>query len=172
MYIAMKIDLQVITKNDAASIYNSWGSNPDNFMYLRAVPQKSLQDAQVYLDKLLVGENLAFHIVDPSTKSIVGHIKAIIEEHKALVGYVIDQKYWGQGVASQALEKMLETLSAMPNIIRVWATCAVENAGSIRVLEKCGFEKEGLLKKWIVYQMQSDEPQDNFSFSYVFQNDK
>ena len=34
------------------------------------------------------------------------------------------------------------------DVFRVWATCDVDNPASARVLEKAGFEFEGILRKW------------------------
>ena len=52
-----------------------------------------------------------------------------------LVGYWIGREYWGRGVASRALALFLMEVDERP----LHAHVAAHNAGSIRVLEKCGF---------------------------------
>ena len=52
------------------------------------------------------------------------------------VGYWIDKPFWGKGIATRALALYLELVPLRP----LHAHVAAHNVGSIRVLEKCGFE--------------------------------
>jgi RimJ/RimL family protein N-acetyltransferase len=51
------------------------------------------------------------------------------------VGYWIGRRWWGRGVATRALSLLLEEVTQRP----LFGVTAVDNVGSIRVLEKCGF---------------------------------
>ncbi|MEU3935282.1 GNAT family N-acetyltransferase [Streptomyces sp. NPDC029044] len=51
------------------------------------------------------------------------------------VTYWIDRAYWGKGIATQALLALLAEVPERP----LYARAAADNAGSLRVLEKCGF---------------------------------
>jgi RimJ/RimL family protein N-acetyltransferase len=55
------------------------------------------------------------------------------------VGYWIGREHWGKGVATAALAAFLDELDTRP----LHAHVATHNIGSIRVLEKCGFERTG-----------------------------
>jgi RimJ/RimL family protein N-acetyltransferase len=55
------------------------------------------------------------------------------------VTYVVARRFWGQGVATAALCQLIELEPARP----LHADAAADNAGSIRVLEKCGFAVTG-----------------------------
>jgi RimJ/RimL family protein N-acetyltransferase len=61
------------------------------------------------------------------------------DDGTTLVGYWIGREQWGRGVASAALAAFLEELSTRP----LWATVAVANPASRRVLAKCGFVETG-----------------------------
>lgn len=163
----MEIKLKPVSRNDAELIFESWGKNHENFLFLSTKPQKSIEDTQAYIDTITADIDApCFHITDAQTGAVLGLIKAKIEQHKALVGYVVDYRFWGKGVATQATRAMLDILKERPTIKRIWATCAIDNYGSSRVLEKCGFIREGVLRNWIVYPLQGNEPQDNFSYYY------
>jgi RimJ/RimL family protein N-acetyltransferase len=55
------------------------------------------------------------------------------------VTYWIGREFWGRGVATTALRILLDVVTVRPLHARV----AKDNAGSLRVLEKCGFVVTG-----------------------------
>jgi RimJ/RimL family protein N-acetyltransferase len=69
--------------------------------------------------------------------SVAGNIGSWESDEGVLVGYWIGRDYWGKGIATAALRLFLTDHELRrPLLARVAAT----NAGSIRVLEKCGFK--------------------------------
>ncbi len=68
---------------------------------------------------------------------VAGNIGSWDADGKRLVGYWIGREYWGRGIATAAL---LEFSCEEP-IRPLWAYVAVQNRGSIRVLQKCGFRQ-------------------------------
>lgn len=159
------IELVKVRRGDAKQVFESWGHNRSNFRYLSATPQRSVADSEAYLDGLLANPNdLAFHISLCDSGAIAGIIKAKREQHKAQVGYVVDEAFRSRGIATEALNKMVVVLCREPDIHRIWAMCAVDNTASSAVLEKCGFVREGILRRWIVYPEQGPEPHDNYRY--------
>ncbi|GLJ53680.1 hypothetical protein SUGI_1145070 [Cryptomeria japonica] len=68
---------------------------------------------------------------------------------RAEIGYVVARRWWGKGVASQAVHLALSTAFVdMPGLERVEGLVEPHNLASQRVLEKAGFVKEGLLRKY------------------------
>lgn len=70
-----------------------------------------------------------------------------IEGHKAEIGYWLAEKYWGKGVMTAAVEVVTKYSFEKLGLRRIYARVFHFNKASIRVLEKAGFEKEGLLKR-------------------------
>lgn len=70
----------------------------------------------------------------------VGSIGSFVIDGETEVTYWIDRVVWGQGVASQALTLFLQTLEVRRP---VYARAASDNAGSLRVLRKAGFQTVG-----------------------------
>ena len=67
------------------------------------------------------------------------------------LGYVLGSKYWGKGIATQAVKLVSDTIfKEWPHLERLEALVDVENVGSKRVLEKAGFKSEGVLRKYLV----------------------
>lgn len=61
------------------------------------------------------------------------------ELHKVSVGYRLRECYWGRGLATEAAGLMVGYLYGHTDIEIVTASVMVDNPGSARVLEKCGF---------------------------------
>ncbi|WP_406001586.1 GNAT family N-acetyltransferase [Streptomyces sp. NBC_00829] len=70
---------------------------------------------------------------------VVGHTAVYGPPEQREVTYVIDRAHWGRGIATAALR----TLTALVTTRPLHARAAADNAGSVRVLEKCGFTVTG-----------------------------
>jgi RimJ/RimL family protein N-acetyltransferase len=66
---------------------------------------------------------------------VVGNAAVYGEPGEREVTYWVDRAYWGRGVATAALRGLLAEVPERP----LYARAAADNAGSLRVLEKCGF---------------------------------
>ncbi|NGO15539.1 GNAT family N-acetyltransferase [Streptomyces sp. HC44] len=66
---------------------------------------------------------------------VVGSAGVYGEPGEREVTYWIDRAYWGRGIATRALRALLAEVPERP----IYARAAADNAGSLRVLEKCGF---------------------------------
>lgn len=65
----------------------------------------------------------------------------------AFVGYFLDQRHNGKGYTTEAVKLIVKYAFEELKLHRVEAGVMPHNIGSIRVLEKAGFEKEGLARK-------------------------
>ncbi|KAG5236578.1 hypothetical protein OIU77_014475 [Salix suchowensis] len=72
------------------------------------------------------------------------------------LGYVLASQYWGKGIATKAVKLVAKTIfTEWPHLERLEALVDVQNAGSQRVLEKAGFEREGVLRKYLILKGKS-----------------
>ena len=72
-------------------------------------------------------------------EAVVGHIASFDMFGEREITYWIGREVWGRGIATEALEVFLRIDDTRP----IFARAAADNAGSIRVLVKCGFEQIG-----------------------------
>ena len=70
-----------------------------------------------------------------------------IEGHKAEIGYWLAEKYWGQGIMTQAVKLMTKFGFEKLKLKRIYAYVFSFNKASKRVLEKAGYKFEGILRK-------------------------
>ena len=67
---------------------------------------------------------------------VAGYVACFPDGEHMEVTYWLGREFWGRGLATQALNKMLQLIVARP----IFARAAADNIGSIRVLQKCGFK--------------------------------
>ncbi|MFG2349103.1 GNAT family N-acetyltransferase [Streptomyces phaeochromogenes] len=70
---------------------------------------------------------------------VVGSVAVYGPPDEREVTYWIDRAYWGRGIATGALRALLAAVPERP----LTARAAADNAGSLRVLQKCGFRVSG-----------------------------
>ncbi len=75
-----------------------------------------------------------------------------IQSHTAEIGYWLGVKYWGQGIATEAVSLLIDYMTTQTDVEQLSAMCSGWNPASARVLEKTGFQQEGIrrgaVKKW------------------------
>ena len=64
----------------------------------------------------------------------------------AELGYYLAEEYWGKGIMTEAVKQVCKYVFDNSDIIRIYAEPFANNIGSCRVLEKAGFQFEGLMK--------------------------
>jgi [ribosomal protein S5]-alanine N-acetyltransferase len=108
-----------------------------------------------------------FCIVNTNINAWIGQIALNVGTPKfkdAEVWYKILPSYWRQGFATEALRRILKFGFEELNLHRIEAGVAVENARSIRTLEKVGMIKEG--RKRLALPIRG-EWVDNYSYSML-----
>lgn len=63
------------------------------------------------------------------------------------IGYGVGEEFQGQGFATAAITELLRRLFSETPLRRIIAIVHEKNAASLRVLQKIGFQKEGLLRE-------------------------
>lgn len=90
--------------------------------------------------------------IDIDEKAVGGigiHPQEDIYSKNAEIGYWLGEKFWNKGIITKALNQVVEIAFNDFHIERVFARPFGTNKASQKVLEKCGFEQEAILKKTI-----------------------
>ncbi|WP_338779833.1 GNAT family protein [Metabacillus sp. FJAT-52054] len=93
----------------------------------------------------------SFGIYLHQSKKLIGQIGFFKVERgpaqKAMIGYSLDQDHNGKGYMTEAVQLIVDFGFNELNLHRIEAEVMPHNKGSIRILEKSGFHKEGISKK-------------------------
>jgi RimJ/RimL family protein N-acetyltransferase len=91
--------------------------------------------------------------------NVVGQVlffKAAAYYNAYELGYrIYKPENWGKGYMGEAVSILISFLFETKTVDRIQATCLPGNEGSRKVLEKCGFQFEGVLRKAIFHQGQN-----------------
>ena len=85
---------------------------------------------------------------------VAGHVLSFERDGVRLAGYWLGREFWGRGLATEALARFVEIDTHRP----LRAEVATNNGGSIRVLEKNGFERIGELADGYAYELRQAGP--------------
>lgn len=129
-------------KEEEVVQYQAWGPNQED-------------DTQQFLDEAIAyayeNPRLTYEmcLVLKETEKVIGGCGLYIENsdfQEAKVGYIINPRYWNQGLATEATQGLLHYTKNQLGIEIVKATCDTRNKASQRVLEKCGFQLEKIIE--------------------------
>lgn len=108
------------------------------------------RDGIEYLEYVQTQEPQCSFAIDHGGEAVGGvgfQLGRDIARISAEMGYWLSEVYWGRGIATRAVTAMSDWAFENYNLTRVFAMAFAQNAASIRVLEKSGFEREGTLRR-------------------------
>lgn len=111
-------------------------------------------DGREFIAAMLAADpdkTFAFAIVQGET--LVGGIGVFRQENvhyrTAEMGYYLGRAFWGQGIAPWAVQEAARRVFAATDLLRIFAQPFASNLASCRVLEKAGFQLEGVLRQHV-----------------------
>lgn len=147
--------LRPVSRKDAADIY-AYASDPEVARYVLWDPHTSLSDTRGYIRYLRrmyrQGLPSSWVMELKSAGKVVGSIGFVWyspENRSAELGYSLARSCWNRGLATQALSAVSRAAFAALPLNRMEAQHDLRNPASGRVMEKCGFRREGILRSRI-----------------------
>ncbi|XP_045800674.1 uncharacterized N-acetyltransferase p20-like [Trifolium pratense] len=136
-------DIMVWSTDEKVANFCSWEpytSKDDAIKFIESIETKFLRCKAICHNDRAIGCMLMFaSSLDDKSRN-----------KSAEIGYNLGSKYWGKGIATCAVKQIvMAAFSEMSHLERLEALVDVENVGSQRVLEKAGFQKEGVLRKYL-----------------------
>lgn len=162
--------------DDAEEIFERYASDPEVTRYLGWPMHESVDDTRVFLEwsdaeweRWPAGPYLICSRTDGKTLGGTG--LAFETPFRATTGYVLAKDAWGQGFATEALLAM-KKIAPQLGVKRLYAMCYPEHAPSRHVLEKGGFELEGILRSYFEFpNLHPGEADDVVSYAWIASGD-
>lgn len=146
--------LRPVRREDAESLahhgndHQVWRNLRDRFPHPLTVA-----DVRHFLERC-VEHNPPAHFAIELDRHAVGVIGLTLGEGErricAELGYWLGQPFWGRGIATATVRTVTAYALEQFGLVRVEAHVFASNPASARVLEKCGFQREGVLRSSVI----------------------
>jgi ribosomal-protein-alanine N-acetyltransferase len=150
-----RLVLRALTMDDVDFVFREWGDPVVTYYMRDEEPLETREQAGEMLRPLQTPEkmpNFKWWGIELKAEGHLigtcGYCRWTRQHHWAEVGYDLCPDYWGQGLMPEALRALLRYGFQEMELNRVEATTHTENLRSQRVLEKLGFQREGLLREY------------------------
>src|SRR5690606_1446206 len=99
------------------------------------------------------GTGISFFVFEKAEGRLAGGISLSNIRHgvaqSASIGYWMGERYAGKGLMHEALRLIIPFAFEQLRLHRLEAACIPSNTRSMRLLEKAGFQREGLLRSYL-----------------------
>ncbi len=149
---------------DAAAVLGSYAGDPEVTRLLAWPCHRSLDDTLAFIrwsDEVWGSRPAGPYVVLDGDDRVIGSTGLDVETPwRASTGYVLSREDWGRGLATE-IALAMTGLADRLGLIRLYALCHPDNIASARVLARCGFTREGVLRRHTVFpNMPVSGPQD------------
>lgn len=115
-------------------------------------PHESLLESSDILHLVFLNQSSVWAIERQTDRRLMGSIGLITDSARQYgsarsLGYALGIDYWGQGYMTEAVRAAVRFGFGQMGLDLISATCYPDNPASRRVLEKCGFQYEGVLHR-------------------------
>ena len=144
----MNIKIRKMTVSDLGSLYNLL-SNSEVMHYLEAPYTK--EQTEQFLLRAGLSQTPLIYAVEKDNEFIGYVIYHDYDLESVEIGWVLEPNFWGRGIASYLTSRMIAKARNADK--QVVIECLPEQASSIRIAEKYGFQKRGMIDRLMIYRL-------------------
>jgi [ribosomal protein S5]-alanine N-acetyltransferase len=161
-----------VTASDAPLLFSAWTNDAETVRYLQWERHQSLVQTESFVNECVrawdAGEKFYFVVHHIESDEAVGFASVRVDERcRAGAGFIIFHAHRGLGYASELVAALGDWALAQTSIYRFYGLCDLENTASMRVMERAGMQREGILRRWGVHPNLGPEPRDVFCFTRI-----
>lgn len=167
---AARLILRAPRQADAAPLFAAYTQDAEVSRHMTWRPHQHEAQTAQYIDACIDAwasgrtRSYMLTLLDEPERPI-GMLEARLYASTIDLGYVLQRASWGQGLMPEAVTALATAALAVPACFRVQATCHTENLASVRLLERCGFSREGRIERHAVLPNLSAEPLPSFMYA-------
>ncbi len=108
-----------------------------------------------FIDNFRKGTGIRWVIHLKGKDGIIGSAglyKYVAPTAQAETGYDLDPEYWGQGIMTEAMTAIIDYAFDRMKLNRIEALVSPRNRGSLGMMKRLGFVKEGRLREHFLYR--------------------
>ncbi|MFS0689916.1 GNAT family N-acetyltransferase [Sporosarcina sp. 179-K 8C2 HS] len=158
-----RLYLVEVNKEHAQGVFDNF-SNPAVLQYYGMDPMTELVQAEKLVERFkssfLTGHSVRWAMIRKEDNRFMGTIglnNLSKGMKRAEIGFEIHPDFWRTGITSEALKAVLHYSFKELGLHRMGAVTFLDNVASINLLEKHGFEQEGILRSYLFQNGQSHD---------------
>jgi ribosomal-protein-alanine N-acetyltransferase len=156
-----------LRREDAEEIFYTYASKTEATRFVSWRTHSSLADTRSFLSYCVnaweSGNDYTFGIRLPNRR-LIGSCGVVNDEGILQFGYIISPSQWGNGYATEVCQRLMDLLSALPNVKTIGTFVDAENVASARVLIKSGLQELERREKWFRFVNQGNKQKDCILF--------
>lgn len=149
-----RLVLRRFGESDAEAIFHNWACNDEVTKYLTWPTHSSIEiTKRVLVEWMKSYDDSRYYqwaiVPKGNGNNPIGSISVVhMKEDIGMmhIGYCIGEKYWKQGITSEAFEGVIKFLFEQVGVKRIEARHDPNNSNSGKVMLKCGLQYEGTLR--------------------------
>lgn len=143
-----RLFLRGFVSEDAEGCFRSWGQDAQLGRYVLPYPMTDAEQMRGLVEALARDEN-AWLVVEKACGVPIGYVTVDIPYAQlgiGEIGYVIGERFQHKGYASEAVRCVAQEYLAQRGLFLLEAKVNAQNAPSVRLLERPGFQVDGRLR--------------------------
>jgi [ribosomal protein S5]-alanine N-acetyltransferase len=149
-FVTPRLRLRAGEALDAETLFENYTSSREASKYLQRKPHASVKDTQSMLaawgqKSWNADGRFAWVISADKNGEAIGLVLLITNGSNAEIHFGIAPPSWGRGLATEAVQAVMDWIAASSDINEVTAVCDHEHTASARVLSKSGFTRQDLI---------------------------
>lgn len=153
-----RLVLRKLRPGDENDVFE-YASDDDVARFVTWNTHKSVEDSKNFirftLDRYEKDEAGDWGIVLKSNGKLIGTVGFVgidLKNRRAEIGYVLSKKYWGQGIMTEAVNRLLEFAFTEMDLNRIECCHLIPNEKSGRVMQKVGMSYEGIAREKLFFK--------------------
>jgi ribosomal-protein-alanine N-acetyltransferase len=149
-----RLRLREPRRSDAEQLLAAW-RDEETMLYFGTEPlgtrREALDEIRAFREQASSGEGIRWILTERGRDEYIGDIGFFdfAPDHaRAEIGFLLAKQAWGRGLMSEALAATLQYGFVSKDLHRVEALVDPRNVACLRVLERCGFRREGTLRDY------------------------
>ncbi|HIS02541.1 MAG TPA: GNAT family N-acetyltransferase [Candidatus Pullichristensenella avicola] len=150
--VTPRLALRRLRMEDAGDMFRNWAGDAQVARYVTWQAHRSEEDSRAFLEGVVSGydrpDRYNWGIVFAGDLiGTIGVVRISEADGNCEVGYCLGRRWWGQGIAAEALGALCDFLFGQVGFHRIAAVHDPANPASGRVMQKAGMTCEGTLRQ-------------------------
>ena len=151
-----RLILRPFVREDADAMYRNWASDPEVTKFLSWPTYQSVDTAHeilgIWVPQYQDNTFYQWAVELKELGEVIGSISVVNSDERVdmvEIGFCIGRNWWGQGIMTEAFQKVIDFLFDEVGVQRIEAGHDPNNPASGAVQRKCGLTYEGTLRRSI-----------------------